>query len=99
MLVLNEKYGVVLDPGTLRVGVGKPGFYRVSLAPIEEQLTVLETAVEDLINVLDPTTSFAMAQPNREGMISKAGFTTFFFVGITFGLLGIAMILLKLGGV
>jgi len=98
MLVINEKYGVVLDPSTLKVGMSKPGFYKVNLAPIEDQITVLETAVEDLFNVLDSTTSFAMAQPRREGMISKAGFTTFYFLGITFGTLAVALILLVLGG-
>lgn len=98
MLVINEKYGVVLDPSTLKVGMSKPGFYKVNLAPIEEQIAVLETAVDELFNVLDPTSSFVMAQPHREGLISKAGFTTFFFLGITFGTLAIAMILLVLGG-
>ena len=98
MIVLNEKYSVVLDPDTLTVGESRPGFYKVNLAPIEEQITVLEAAVDELFNTLDPTTSFNMAQPNREGMISKAGFTTFFMLGVTFGVLAVALIFLALGG-
>jgi tetrahydromethanopterin S-methyltransferase subunit B len=98
MLVINEKYGVVLDPDTLIVGMSKPGFYKVNLAPIEEQIQVLETSVEELLNILDPTTSFKTAQPHREGMISKAGFTTFFMLGVTFGVLAVAILFLALGG-
>jgi tetrahydromethanopterin S-methyltransferase subunit B len=99
MLVINEKYGVVLDPDTLIVGMSKPGFYKVNLAPIEEQIQVLETSVEELLNILDPTTSFKTAQPHREGMISKAGFTTFFMLGVTFGVLAVAILFLALGGI
>jgi len=98
MLVINEKYGVVLDPDTLIVGMSRPGFYKVNLAPIEEQIQVLEASVEELMNILDPTTSFKVAQPHREGMISKAGFTTFFMLGVTFGVLAVAILFLALGG-
>jgi tetrahydromethanopterin S-methyltransferase subunit B len=82
----------------MRVGEARPGFYKVSLSTIEEQLEVLEDAVDELLNVLDPTTSFKIAQPNREGMMTKAGFTTFFMLGVTFGVLAIALIFLALGG-
>lgn len=100
MIVLNEKYGVVLDPDTLRVGESRPGFYKVSLSPIEEKITVLEDAVDELLNTLDPTTGFKVAQPNREGMLSKAGFTTFFMLGVTFGVLAVAIVFfaLRTGG-
>jgi tetrahydromethanopterin S-methyltransferase subunit B len=98
MITINEKFGIVMDPETLKVGEARPGFYRVGLSPIEEQIEVLESAVDDLLNVLDPTTSFKVAQPNREGMMSKAGFTTFFMVGVTLGLLAVALIFLALGG-
>ncbi len=99
MITINEKFGIVLDPETLKVGEARPGFYKVGLSTIEEQITVLESAVGDLLNVLDPTTSFRVAQPNREGMMSKAGFTTFFMVGVTLGILAVALIFLALGGV
>jgi tetrahydromethanopterin S-methyltransferase subunit B len=98
MIVINEKYGVVLDPDTLTVGVSRPGFYKVNLGPIEDQVAVLETAVDDLLNCLDPSTSFKMAQPNREGMLSKAGFTTFFMLGVTFCVLAVAIVFIALGG-
>ncbi len=98
MIVINDKYGVVLDPGTLTVGITKPGFYKVGLWPIEDQLTVMERAVDDLFNCLDPTTRFSMGQPNREGMLSKAGFTTYFMVGLTFGILAVALLFIALGG-
>jgi tetrahydromethanopterin S-methyltransferase subunit B len=98
MITINEKFGIVLDPDTLKVGEAQPGFYKVGLSPIEEQIVVLESAVDDLFNTLDPTTSFNMAQPNREGMLSKAGFTTFFMVGVTIALLAVAVIFLALGG-
>lgn len=98
MLVINEKYGVVLDPDTLIVGVSRPGFYKVNLAPIEKQITVLEAAVNDLLNTLDPTSKFNVAQPHREGLMSKAGFTTFFMLGVTFGVLAVAVVFIALGG-
>ncbi|MBN1763460.1 MAG: tetrahydromethanopterin S-methyltransferase subunit B [Methanomicrobia archaeon] len=98
MITINEKYGIVLDPETLKVGEARAGFYKVGLSPIEEQIEVLESAVDDLFKTLDPTSSFNMAQPNREGMLSKAGFTTFFMVGVTMALLAVAVIFLALGG-
>ncbi len=82
----------------MRVGEARPGFYKVSLSPLEGQLDVLEDAVDELVNVLDPTTSFKIAQPNREGMMTKAGFTTFFMLGVTFGILAVALVFLALGG-
>ncbi len=98
MIVINDKYNVVLDPDTLTVGVSRPGFYKVTLAPIEDQITVMEAAVDDLFNCLDPTSGFKMSQPNREGMLSKAGFMTFFMLGITFGILAVAIVFIALGG-
>jgi tetrahydromethanopterin S-methyltransferase subunit B len=99
MLVINEKYGVVLDPDTLTVGESRPGFYKVNLAPIEEQIRVLETAVNDLFNCLDPRSEFAASQPHRGGALSKAGFITMFMIGLTFGVLGVMLLLLKIGGI
>ncbi len=98
MLVINEKYGVVLDPDSLKVGVSRAGFYKVNLAPIEEQISVLETAVDDLFNCLDPRSGFVMSQPHREGALSKAGFVTMFVFGVIFGVLAVALVLFKLGG-
>lgn len=98
MIVINEKYGVVLDPDTLTVGVSRSGFYKVNLAPIEEQITVLEDAVDDLFNCLDPTSGFKLSQPNREGAMSNAGFMTFFMLGITFAVLAVAIVFIALGG-
>jgi tetrahydromethanopterin S-methyltransferase subunit B len=99
MIVINDEYGIVLDPDTLTVGESRPGFYKVNLAPIEEQITVLEDAVNELFNVLDPTTSYKVAQPHREGLVSKAGFTTFFMLGVTFGVLAVAIAFIGLGGI
>jgi tetrahydromethanopterin S-methyltransferase subunit B len=99
MITICDECGVVLDPDLMRVGEARPGFYKVSMSPLEEQLEVLESAVEELFNVLDPTSSFKIAQPHREGMMSKAGFTTFFMLGVTFGVLAVALIFLALGGV
>jgi len=98
VIVLNEELGIVFDTDSMKVGEAKPGFYKINLSPIEEQINVLETAVEDLFNCLDPTTSFTMAQPNREGALSKAGFLTMFWVGLIFGLLFIAIMLFGMGG-
>ena len=98
MIVINEKYGVVLDPDSLTVGVSRPGFYKVNLGPIEDQVTVLEAAVNDLLKTLDPYSSFNMAQPNRDGMASKAGFMTFFMIGVTTALIMVAAWFLVLGG-
>jgi len=99
MIVINEKYGVVLDPDTLTVGVSRPGFYKVNLAPIEAQINVMETSVEDLLNCLDPTSGFAMSQPHREGTLSKAGFITMLVVGVLFGVLAVTLVLFRIGSV
>jgi tetrahydromethanopterin S-methyltransferase subunit B len=99
MITICDEYGVVLDPDLMRVGEARKGFYKVSMSPLEEQLEVLESAVDELFNALDPTSSFKIAQPHREGMMSKAGFTTFFMLGVTFGVLAVALIFLALGGV
>ncbi|KAF5433154.1 Tetrahydromethanopterin S-methyltransferase, subunit B [Candidatus Methanophagaceae archaeon] len=98
MIVINEKYGIVLDPDTLTVGTSRPGFYKVTLGPIEDQVTVLEAAVNDLLKALDPYSTFNMAQPNRDGMMSKAGFMTFFMIGVTTALIVVAAWFLVLGG-
>ncbi|MGC9444320.1 MAG: tetrahydromethanopterin S-methyltransferase subunit MtrB [Candidatus Methanospirareceae archaeon] len=99
MITICDEYGVVLDPDTMRLGEARLGFYKVSMSPLEEQLDVIDDAVDDLFNVLDPTSSFKIAQPNREGIMAKAGFTTFFMLGVTFGVLAVALIFLALGGV
>ncbi len=98
MLVINEKYGVVLDPDSLTVGVSRPGFYKVCLSPIEEQIVAMEASVDDLLNCLDPRGGFALSQPHREGAMSKAGFITMFVFGVLFGVLAVALAFLKLGG-
>ena len=98
MLVINEKYGVVLDPDSLKVGESRAGFYKVNLSPIEEQISTMEASVDDLFNCLDPTSGFLMSQPHREGALSRAGFVTMFVLGILFGVLAVAIVLLKAGG-
>nr|QNO51770.1 tetrahydromethanopterin S-methyltransferase subunit B [Methanosarcinales archaeon ANME-1 ERB6]QNO52049.1 tetrahydromethanopterin S-methyltransferase subunit B [Methanosarcinales archaeon ANME-1 ERB6] len=97
VIVINEKYNVVLDESTMTVGEARPGFYKVSLAPIDEQLNILEGAVDDLFNVLDPSTTYSMAQPNREGITDIAGFITMLMVGLTFGILAVALVLMTYG--
>jgi tetrahydromethanopterin S-methyltransferase subunit B len=97
VVIINEKFGVVLDDATLTVGEAKPGVYKVCLGPIEDQLDVLEGAVDELFNVLSPTTTYAMAQPNREGITNTAGFITMLMLGLTFGVLAIAIVLYGLG--
>jgi tetrahydromethanopterin S-methyltransferase subunit B len=103
VVIINEKLRVVLDDATLTVGVAKPGVYKVCLGPIEEQLDILEGAVDELFDILSPTTTYAMAQPNREGITNTAGFITMLMLGLTFGVLAIAIVLfyygLGLGGV
>lgn len=98
MLVINEKYGVVLDPDSLKVGESRPGFYKVNLSPIEDQIAVMEASVDDLLNCLDPHSGFLLSQPHREGALSKAGFITMFVFGVLFGVLAVTLVLLKLGG-
>ncbi len=97
MITINEKFGVVLDESTLKVGEAVPGFYKVSLAPIEEQLDIMEEAVQDLFNILSPATSYSMAQPNREGTTNIAGFITMVTIGLTFGLLAVGLMLYGIG--
>ncbi|MEA2032218.1 MAG: tetrahydromethanopterin S-methyltransferase subunit B [Euryarchaeota archaeon] len=97
VIVINDKYNVVLDEATMTVGEARPGFYKVSLAPIDEQLGILEDAVDDLFNILDPSTTYSMAQPNREGITDIAGFITMLMVGLTFGILAVALVLMTYG--
>ena len=97
VVLINEKLGVVLDDATLTVGEAKLGVYKVCLGPIDEQLDILEASVDDLFNILSPTTTYAMAQPHREGITNIAGFITMLMIGLTFGVLAIALILYGIG--
>ncbi len=97
VLTINEKFGVVLDDATLTVGEAKPGVYKVCLGPIDEQLGTLERAVDELFDILTPTTTYKMAQPNREGITNIAGFITMLMLGLMFGVLLIAIVLYGLG--
>ena len=97
VILIEEKFGVVLDETTFRVGEAKPGVYKVCLGPLDEQLDILEESVDDLFNILSPTTTYAMAQPHREGATNKAGFITMLMMGLTFGVLIIALVLYGIG--
>lgn len=101
VVLIEEKYGLVLDDATFRVGVAKPGVYKICLGPLEDQLDILESAVDELFDTLSPTTTYKMAQPNREGATNTAGFITMLTLGLMFGILTIAIVLygLGLGGV
>ncbi len=97
VVLIEEKYGLVLDDTTFRVGEAKPGVYKVCLGPLEDQLNVLESSVDELFDILTPTTSYKMAQPNREGATNTAGFITMLMIGLMFGILAIAIVLLLYG--
>lgn len=75
------EYGLVLDP---LVGIVTTA--GESFAPVLEQISVLESAADDLVNMLSGEGMLASSFPGREKTLKIAGSITAFWYGIAVGL-------------
>jgi tetrahydromethanopterin S-methyltransferase subunit B len=75
------EYGLVLDP---LVGIVTTA--GESFAPVLEQITVLESAADDLVNMLSGEGMLSSSFPGREKTLKIAGSFTAFWYGIAVGL-------------
>ncbi len=75
------EYGLVVDPL-----VGIVTSMGESYAPILEQVGLLETVADDLVNMLSGEGAMAASYPGRENSLVIAGGVTAFWYGIAIGL-------------
>ena len=75
------EYGLVLDP---LVGIVTTA--GESFAPVLEQITILESAADDLVNMLSGEGMLSSSFPGREKTLKIAGGITAFWYGIAVGL-------------
>jgi len=75
------EYGLVVDP---LVGIVTTA--GESFAPVLEQITILESAADDLVNMLSGEGMLASSFPGREQTLKIAGGITAFWYGIAVGL-------------
>ncbi|WP_440949910.1 tetrahydromethanopterin S-methyltransferase subunit MtrB [Methanosphaerula subterraneus] len=75
------EYGLVVDP---LVGIVTTA--GESFAPVLEQITILESAADDLVNMLSGEGMLSSSFPGREQTLKIAGGITAFWYGIAVGL-------------
>lgn len=75
------EYGLVVDPM-----VGIITTMGESYAPILEQVGLLETVADDIVNMLSGEGALAASFPGREKALSVAGGVTSFWYGLAIGL-------------
>ena len=75
------EYGLVVDPL-----VGIVTTMGESYAPILEQVGLLETVADDLVNMLSGEGAMAASFPGRENSLVIAGGVTSFWYGLAIGL-------------
>jgi tetrahydromethanopterin S-methyltransferase subunit B len=75
------EYGLVVDPL-----VGVLTTMGESYGPVIEQVALLETVADDLVNMLSGEGALAASFPGREKALSVAGGLTAFWYGIAIGL-------------
>lgn len=86
---------LTIDPSTGIVGAALGGgAVLVSMDGVNEQLDVLEVAVEDLYTALDPSTVSEGSYPGREGVYLTAGKLTNMVYGFILGLVLLLALLL-----
>ena len=78
---LLPEYGLVVDPM-----VGIVTTMGESYAPLLEQVGLLETVADDLVNMLSGEGAMAASFPGRENSLVIAGGVTSFWYGIAIGL-------------
>ncbi|HOT94271.1 MAG TPA: tetrahydromethanopterin S-methyltransferase subunit B [Methanoregulaceae archaeon] len=75
------EYGLVVDPM-----VGIVTSMGESYAPVIEQVALIETVADDLINMLSGEGILAASYPGREKALTIAGGVTAFWYGMAIGL-------------
>lgn len=75
------EYGLVVDPL-----VGLVTSMGESYAPVIEQVALLETVADDLVNMLSGEGVLAASYPGREKSLMIAGGVTSFWYGMAIGL-------------
>lgn len=81
------EYSLTLDPSTGMIGAALGREVLVlSMDAIENEITELEAAADDLMNSLDPNTTSLGAYPGREGAYATAGMLTNMVYGFLIGL-------------
>jgi len=82
------EYNLTLDPSTGSVGAALGREVVVlSMDEINNQITTLEEAANELVNSLDPTTTPIDSYPGREGAYMVQGLITNMAYGFLVGLL------------
>jgi tetrahydromethanopterin S-methyltransferase subunit B len=95
-IIVSDKYRIVLDPRTLKMGEAAPDVYLLDLAPIKEKIDDLGRIADDLMGCLDPSSEMLNSQPNRGGALGVAGYVTMAVVGLTVGIGILALILFSI---
>jgi len=81
------EYSLTLDPSTGMIGAALGREVLVlSMDDIDNEITTLEVAADDLMNSLDPSTVSDGAYPRREGTYVTAGMFTNMAYGFLIGL-------------
>jgi len=88
------EYSLTLDPSTGMIGaaLGREVLI-LSMDDINNEITTLEAAADDLMNSLDPSTVSDGAYPGREGTYITAGMLTNMSYGFVIGLLVLMAVL------
>jgi tetrahydromethanopterin S-methyltransferase subunit B len=76
------EYGLSLDPSTGKLGAAS----LISMEEVNEAIATVETAADELVNSLDPTTVSVGTYPGREGVYLTAGLLTNTAYGFLLGL-------------
>jgi tetrahydromethanopterin S-methyltransferase subunit B len=85
------EYGLVVDPM-----VGIVTTMGESYAPVIEQVALLETVADDLVNMLSGEGALAASFPGREKSLVIAGGVTSFWYGMAIGLFIAGIIVFQL---
>ena len=95
LVKIAPELNLTLDPSTGMVGasLGREVLI-LSMDTINEQITELEAAANDIYTALDPTTTSEGSYPGREGVYLTAGKLTNMVYGFILGLVLLVALLL-----
>jgi len=94
LIKIAPEMNLSLDPSTGKLGAAIGGAVIVSLDGVNQQLDVLEAAVEDLYTSLDPTSVPNNSFPGREGVYKEAGTLTNMVYGFILGMVVLLALLI-----
>ena len=95
LIKIVPEMSLTLDPSTGIVGAALGREVVVlSMDTIDEQLTELEVAADDMEHALDPTTTSPGSCPGREGVYLTAGKLTNMVYGFVLGLVLLVAVLM-----